>query len=60
VNLADVRNFRFLVQRAAFQGERIPLAIAGKPIAALVPIEDFHQLTKPKAKPKRKIRRRRN
>lgn len=45
VNVGEVRNtFAEYVNRASYRGERIIIQRRGKPVAALVPIEDVELL----------------
>jgi prevent-host-death family protein len=45
VNVVDVRNtFSEYLNRASYQGQRIIIERRGKPVAALVPLEDLQRI----------------
>jgi prevent-host-death family protein len=45
VNVVDVRNtFSEYLNRASYQGQRIIIERRGKPVAALVPLEDLERI----------------
>jgi prevent-host-death family protein len=53
VNVAEAkRDFSELMTRAAHKGERFIIARRGKPMAALVSMEDLRKLTPPSEKPR--------